>query len=617
MTSFNYLFNTNDINSIMICLDEIFLKYPYINEIKKITVEIIVNTYQINIDLFNIMIKKYDQYVSDDHMYNFIYAHSQENINLKTSLKHYNIALKLCSEIQFTLNVYNNIALIYSRIKKHDIAFYYLSLAFKIDNTNPDINYQLGVIYTSKNDFNKALVHLNIAETNYSKSFISVDHLELLRNVYLDKSYLYSRVGNIIKVNEYISKASDISDCIITVRNKAFTNTYKLRTKEDVLETYELHKKINSFYDEIRIYKCGKFNFNTEKINIGFVSDDFINHPVEFFISSFLTSFDNNLFNIICYSSNEINKQIENVTFKNIAELNCNETCNLIYNDNIHILIDLSGQTAGNKLNVFANRPAPIQITYIGYPFTTGLEEMQYRITDKICEFDVEQSQKFYTEKLLMLPDCFTCFDVNVFEKIPNIVERKEDDFINIGCFNRLNKINDRCKQLYQDILLSNPKFKFYFKNKSFQTESERILFLSFFDPIVTDRIVLLCGTKSLNEHMESYNLIDFTIDTFPYSGTTTSCDSLYMGVPVFTIYDTEKCLHISNVTVSLLKNSNMDKYVCTDCNDLISKVNNYIPCSKQSIRGKFVNGKVCDKESYTRKLETLFIDLFNRHKNN
>ena len=142
------------------------------------------------------------------------------------------------------------------------------------------------------------------------------------------------------------------------------------------------------------------------------------------------------------------------------------------------------------------------------------------------------------------------------------------------------------------------------------------------FDKTVQDRLIILDSTLTHEEHIETYNQADIAIDTKVYSGTTTSCEALIMGVPVFSWYDTTNFFHASNVSVSLLKNSDLSFYVCDNTEEIIDKIKilykkpiEFWKTNKEIVKNKFLNGFVCNKKEYLKNIEELFVQLFNKHK--
>jgi predicted O-linked N-acetylglucosamine transferase (SPINDLY family) len=371
-------------------------------------------------------------------------------------------------------------------------------------------------------------------------------------------------------------------------------------------------------------------NHRSNKINIGILSGDFFSHPVAFFISTYLTNFDTTNFNVTCYSECiiDVANYNKDLKFKLIKGKGAHEIADIIYNDKIHILLDLAGHTAFNRLDVFSIKPSPISISYLGYPFSSGVNEIDYRITDSICDGDLSVSQKFYTEKLIALKNCFLCYNYNdknnMGEKLPDITDTprlNNPKELIICCYNRINKITDTVIIEFEKIMIECPNVKMIFKTKALINLKVRKEFLDKFDKNVQDRIIVHDCNLSHKQHVESYNNADISLDTFPYSGTTTSAEALSMGVPVISLYDSKYFFHAQNVTCSILKNSGLDFYICNSTEEIIKKIKiledkpiDFWKTNKQNVRNKFLNGNVCDSKSYLYNLQQLFTELYNKH---
>jgi protein O-GlcNAc transferase len=342
---------------------------------------------------------------------------------------------------------------------------------------------------------------------------------------------------------------------------------------------------------------------NNDVLNIGIVSGDFIDHPVSFFINTFLEHHTTN-FKVVCYSQSTGSspKLQENDQYKIIKNVSADDAVKLIKSDDIDILIDLSGHTAANRLDIFAKRAAPVQISYCGYPYTTGLVNMDYRITDKVCD-NPNVFDKNYTEKLLFMDNCFLCWGGKIDVELE---DNSTDQFIRIGCFNRLNKINDDMIALFNKVLENVHNTLLVFKTKALLNEDVKEKFLEKFNKY-KDRVSVLKCTVLHDAHLKVYNQIDVAIDTFPYSGTTTSCEALSVGVPVYTIYNNDTFYHPQNVTTSLLVNSGLDEFVCKDADDIVSRLQTLsLKGLRERIYNSFTYGKVCDKKVYTANFEEL-----------
>lgn len=576
--------------------------------------------------------------------YNLGFIYQKMN-RLELSLTHYKLSIftnKFTQDekerVSNYINCYNGIASIYRSIKQWPESLFYLLKAHEIHPTEPNINNQLGVTYTEMRRTDIAIRHYQKAIDHVTDSIINPDTKFLLAEIYLNMGHMFSYNGdNFESINCYNKSLQIAPTFKLPFQNKIFNLCYLYHELDDKDYISKQHKKINTLFKQMDTYSFSHLKSKINgKINIGIISGDFVDHPVSFFINTFLTKYNTDLFDIFCYSECiiDINLLNKNLQFKFIKHKTTKEVSDMIYKDNIHILFDLAGHTAFNRLDVFANRPAPIQISYIGYPYTTGINNMDYRITDNIC--DNESSQKHYTEKLIFFPNTFLCYNPQLLSKnkrndsndgdgkihtLNPIQPFVKNGFITFGCFNRLNKINSSVIKLYNSILLEFPTSKFVFKTKAIINPNIQEKFLNQFDKSVHDRITLMDCTILHDQHLLEYNKIDIAIDTFPYSGTTTSCESLYMGVPVFTMYDNTDYYHPQNVTASILKNSNLEEYIITNKSDLLSKLRSMLeqPISfwstlKPNVRNSFLTGNVCNQKLYIDNMQELLIKLHQTH---
>jgi predicted O-linked N-acetylglucosamine transferase (SPINDLY family) len=587
--------------------------------------------------------------------YNLGHIYKRLN-NLESSIIHYNLSIHLNQsdstltpdeKKRLLLNCNNGIASVYRNIKQWPQSLHYLLKALELQPDDPDLNNQLGVVYTEmrRTDLGEDC-YLKAIE-NYSKTFMSTDSKFLLAEIYLNYGSLFAYNGDNNKSIEAYNKALTICPrSALPFQNKLMNLCYIFDQLEDPMYITNQHKLINKLYAELKIghipFKWNKEYFKSSKINIGIVSGDFIDHPVSYFISTLLRDFDVSKFNITCYSEMIIDTDLLNkgrksggVTFKLIKGMGAHQAAQLIHNDNVHILLDLAGNTGHNRLDLFSLKPCPISICYIGYPFTSGLSEIDYRFTDNICDGDFTVSQKFYSEKLIALDKCFLCYDPEVLRtnsspvpykfKLPDIKSTprlKNPNELIIGCFNRINKITDTVITEFNNIMIACPNVKMLFKTKALINLAIRKNFLNKFDKKVQDRIIIIDCTLSHESHVETYNSCDISIDTWPYSGTTTTCEALSMGCPVLSLYDSVTYFHAQNVSCSILKNSDLDFYVCNSTEEIIKKIKileskpiEFWKTQKEDTRNKFLNGDVCDKFKYLKNIQKVFSELYLKHR--
>ena len=577
-------------------------------------------------------------FAPEDPILNYNLGFLYHKINkLEYSLTHYKLSIFLNQSIRNEtekrnnyINCYNGISGIFRSIKQWPEALHYLLKAVKIMPDEPNICNQLGIVYTEMRRTDIAEGYYKTAMNNVNKSIIARIPSELMSDIYLNLGHLYSYNGSNNEAIDCYNKALQINPTYtLAFQNKLFNLCYIYNDISDTSYISKQHAKINSLFKQIDSFTFEHLKIKElkqrPKLNIGIISGDFIDHPVSFFINTFLKKYNKDYYNVYCYSEcvvdiSSFNSQFH---FKFIKNKSTSEVSDIIHSDRIHILLDLAGHTAFNRLDVFANKPAPIQISYIGYPYTTGLKNMDYRITDRICDHP-EISQPHYTEKLLFLPNSFLCYKSDKIQPITTQQPFVKNGYITFCCFNRLNKINDQVIQLFNTILMTYPTSKFIFKTKGLNNNDIKNTFLNKFDESIRQQIIIKDCSIIHEQHLLEYNNVDIAIDTFPYSGTTTSCEALSMGVPVFSIYDDIHYYHPQNVTVSILKNSNLNEFVVKTHEQLISQIsimlskeNSYWSSLKRYTQNAFINGNICNETLYMQNMDNLLYDVFNTFNQN
>lgn len=310
------------------------------------------------------------------------------------------------------------------------------------------------------------------------------------------------------------------------------------------------------------------------RLRIGYMSPDFRNHSVAFFIEPVLASHDHTRFEIFCYSDvvhpDGVTQRLKSVAhvWRDIRRMTDEYAAELINDDGIDILIDLAGHTANNRMLVFARKPAPVQITYLGYPNTTGLAAMDYRLTDALAD-PPGVTDTFYTEQLVRMPEGFLCYLPPPYSLAPAEPPVLKSGAITFGCFNNLSKISSDVIAVWSRILQRLPEARIIIKAKALCDDEAKNMLKEKFNGhgISGERLLLTGYIPSATEHLLMYNSIDISLDTFPYNGTTTTCESLWMGVPVITFEGTS---HVSRVGVSLLSQTGLHEFIAQDSDQYV-----------------------------------------------
>jgi predicted O-linked N-acetylglucosamine transferase (SPINDLY family) len=302
------------------------------------------------------------------------------------------------------------------------------------------------------------------------------------------------------------------------------------------------------------------------RLRIGFVSADFRRHSVASFAQSLLAP-PRSGWEAICYSNvmhpDAMTAQLRAMAdgWREVAGISDEQMTQMIRDDRIDILVDLSGHTADNRLLVFARRAAPIQVNYLGYPNTTGLPTMDYRITDAWAD-PPGMTEAQHTETLVRLPGGFLCYTPPANAPAPR--ERRGAGEITFGTFNNFAKVTPAMLATWAKILPAVPGSKLLIKAETLADAATQAAVAQPFAAagISKDRLLLLGREPSFVKHLETYQRIDIALDTFPYHGTTTTCEALWMGVPVVTLAGKA---HVSRVGVSLLKQLGLSEWIAHD----------------------------------------------------
>ena len=356
------------------------------------------------------------------------------------------------------------------------------------------------------------------------------------------------------------------------------------------------------------------------RIKIGFISPDFREHSVSYFFLPFLRYHNCDAFEIFCYSEvkreDKITDRIKELSdhWRPIAWLNDRSVAEQVRRDGIDILVDLAGHTAENRLLVFAYKPAPVQVTWLGYPNTTGMPVIDYRFSDDIADPPGE-SDTYHSETLIRLPQGFLCYGPP--EDAPSVsgLPALKNAWITFGSFNNLPKINPEVIALWSRLLDQVAGSRLLLKSKQFADEQVRQRFWDLFSGcgVGAERISLLPRVDSTAGHLALYDQVDIALDPFPYNGTTTTCEALWMGVPVITLRGNR---HAGRVGASILNRiglaemvaESQDRYVRIGM-ELAHDIDT-LKNMRAGMRARMQSSVLCDGKSFARTMENTFQTL-------
>jgi protein O-GlcNAc transferase len=505
-------------------------------------------------------------------------------------------------------DVYNNLGCVYTDKGQIDEAISCYQRALKLNPNLADAYNNLGLPYREKGQFDEAISsHQRALKLNPN-----------LADAYNNLGCIYTDKGQIDEAEIWFRHAIGMKqDFSIAYSNLLFTMEYNAH--HDPRTIYLEHLTFSKKYAEhfaSTIYPHKNNRDPNRKLKIGYVSPDFRKHPVSCFIQPILIAHNREYFEVFCYSNSlihdEVTKRIQEYAdqWRNIVGIADGELNELIKKDEIDILVDLAGHTARNRILLFARKPAPIQISWIGYLATTGLSTMDYKIADNYTD-PPGKTENFYTEKLMRLPKSCLCYLPNRDSPEVGPLPALSTGLITFGSFNNFAKVTSEVFTLWAKILNELPGSRLILKGNSFHDNTTCQYAINMFTQrgIAPDRITLQPSDPS-PKHLESYNLVDIGLDTFPFNGATTTCEALWMGVPVITL---EGTAYHSRVGVSLLSNVGLPALVAKTPDEYVELAVSLttdiekLSFLRTNLRDRMAHSPLCDAERFTVNLERCY----------
>lgn len=350
---------------------------------------------------------------------------------------------------------------------------------------------------------------------------------------------------------------------------------------------------------------------------VGYLSADFRTHSVSCFIEPILRCHDRRLFRVYCYSAvkgegDDTTRRIRSLNreWRDISHLDTDSAAGLIRSDQLDILVDLGGHTADNRIDVLLQKPAQILVEWIGYPGTTGIPTIDWFIADPVTV--PSGRENLFTERVARLPRVFSCYSSQFTDISPSPPPFLKNGHLTFGSFNNLAKVTHTTLQMFALVLWSVPGSRLILKSGSLSSTEVRNRLLSFFSSQGIDprRIELRPHAPSPLEGIRQYADLDIALDTFPYNGTTTTCEALFMGVPVVTLRGES---HHARVGASLLQSvglsdlvtGSMDEYAETARR--LAMDQQRLSTLRATLRETMLRSPLMDQAGVTRELETLY----------
>jgi len=533
---------------------------------------------------------------------------------------------------------------VYSRKQNHQSAAEVLEKACAISPHNQPCQFSLGTTYLYMQDYEKAKKHLkssislnpshspshnNLGSIYIQEGQLSKAEYHCQKAIAHNRNYpgSYSNLAKIYCDRGFPEKAIDLYRAALKIdpeftaawSNLLLTTLYHPQMKQE--EVFSEHSRWGDYWEKKLTREPISFVNNTDPerpLRVGYLSAEFRHHSVDFFLDPIICNHDRSKYQTYCYSDlhpsheDRMTERIKKHAYRWIPVYGISDQAlaERIREDRIDILLELSGHTANNRLFVYARKPAPIQVTYLAYPNTTGLTAIDYRLTNHYC--DPPGQEAYYREKMFRMEGPF-----QAYQPPPGVPEvgplpAEKNGFITFGSFNNLPKLNEDVISLWADILKEIPKSKLVLKAAQLYDKETQTLISKRFArySIEKHRIQYLLQTASTTDHLDTYNKIDIALDPFPFNGATTTCEALLMGVPVITLAGT---FHAGRVAGNILHELGLKSFIAANRHayigiaQYISKNLKNLSDLRVHLRNAFLASPLCDHSGFTRKMESAY----------
>jgi protein O-GlcNAc transferase len=381
---------------------------------------------------------------------------------------------------------------------------------------------------------------------------------------------------------------------------------------QDRQSVFEAHKEFGALFakDEFQVF------FNPQepdkKLRVGFISPDLRHHSVAFFLKPLLENLDPSRVQTLLYHSHHTEDATSAALRKlaskwtNLNGVEDDAAATLIQRDAPDILIDLAGHSAMNRLPLLSRGLAPVQISYLGYPNTTGVQAITHRLVDEITDPSGD-ADAFATEKLIRFSPCAWTYEAPTDAPSPAIPDEKAS--ITFGSFNNFLKVSDKTLAVWAKILAQVPNSRLFVKSVYLDDPEVRKNVLERITTagITEDRVEISGFFAATQDHLAAYNRVDVALDTFPYNGTTTTCEALWMGVPVVSLIGDR---HAARVGLSLLTAIGHAEWAAENEHAYIEKAVALAEDRalrsqlRDSLRGQVAGSRLCDHTGQATRFE-------------
>lgn len=546
-------------------------------------------------------------------LYNLGVAHAEMKQYDKAEFM-YRLAISACGSAE----AYNNLGVLYRERGNHEAALKCYEQALERRPSFPQALNNLAVMYTQQGRAAEAFNLLQaclLADPSYAEGF---NNLGVLQR---DIGEAHAAISSYESCTKLDRNNRNSGQNRLLALNYVYCGETEIVCKAHV----EWGQNFEALHRPLSELSLNDIDLTERRpLVVGYLTPDLFTHSVSYFAEAPVTLHNASRVKTIVYSvclcpdekTERIKRKVEanGGVWREVSQKTEQELAYMIREDKVDILVELTGHTAHNRLQTLAYRPAPVQVTWIGYPNSTGMSRIDYRFTDNIC--DPESTKQTFTERLVRLPGCFLCYTPTW--DAPNVSPPPaiSNGYITFGSFNALAKQTPEVLRVWCNILKSMPSSRLVLKNKPFACPTTRQKYWEFFEAegVSRDRIDLLPLARATKHHLNQYAMIDIALDPWPYAGTTTTVEALFMGVPCLTL--SGQC-HAQNVGASLLTAVGLgEEWIAKSTEEYIEKAMKLSDITvlsnvRKQLRDKMLSSRLCDGPKFVAELENVYHSLW------
>lgn len=460
---------------------------------------------------------------------------AQECGNLEAAKEHFQEALEIKPDFEAAIN---DLAALHRHDGQTEIARQTLLAGLAHLPGSAQLHYRLGLLHADARE-------LRLAFDCYNKALL---HDPAFAEAYWYRGEALQQQGDVIAAAASVRQALACEPgllaanstllWLLSFQSEALTGNYLLEARRYGQKAQERALPFRNWHSEKRADTADRF------LRVGFVSGDLRAHPVGLFLEGVLATLDLTKLELVAYSTNPQDDALtERIkphfsTWVPIGQMSDEEAARQIHADGIDILVDLAGHSANNRLPVFAWKPAPVQVSWLGYLASTGVPGIDYLLGDPISVPDTIRDQ--FTEAIWHLPETFNCFTPPPADPKLSVaaLPALRNGYVTFGSFQRVNKLDDNTLALWARILRMLPQSRLVLRNQGMNSADVRVRLLERMGlaGIEADRVTFGGPVPHRDDFLATYAEVDVLLDTLSYPGTTTTCEALWMGVPTLTL---------------------------------------------------------------------------------